>query len=443
MLQGEKMENTFAVVGLGKSGISTVKFLVKKGFLPALFDTRSPEKVDLSKYDFITNNKLTANFGPLDANKLMQYKTIIVSPGIAIENEALQKAQANGAEIIGDIELFARYAKAPVIGITGSNGKSTVTTLVYEICKSARLNAQMGGNIGIPALDILEDNVDVYVLELSSFELETTKSLELIGATILNISEDHLDRYHGKMSEYAAAKQRIYAHAKNVVVNRADDATIPINSNAPRVSFGEDDKSYGKMVLNDEEYLSFNGKPIMKVAQIGIKGVHNEMNALAAIALTDCLHVTRDAQIATLRTFTGLAHRCQLAGMINGVSYYNDSKATNVGATLAAVNGLASKGRIILLAGGIGKGQDFTPIKNLLGKEVSFMCCFGRDGKLLADLGVQTKLCNDMKEAIEEARKIAVPGDIVLLAPACASLDQFASFEERGSCFTRIVRGIK
>lgn len=433
-----ELDNKVAVVGLGKSGISTVAFLVKKGYKPELFDTRE-NLTSIYENDLVKNNELKVHLGALDENLLKAFSTVIVSPGIPLATPALSKTIEVGVDVVTDIEIFGRFAKAPIIGITGSNGKSTVTTLVYEILKNAGLNAKVGGNIGIPALDILDDKAEAYVLELSSFQLEGVKTLKLKGATILNISEDHLDRYHGKMIEYIDAKRRIFMHAENILVNRDDEFTYPQN-NQSVISFGLDDKDYGEKVINGEKFLTKNGEPIMKVSEMGIKGTHNEMNALASIALTDLLNVSRKAQVETLKNFTGLAHRCQLVRELDGVSYYNDSKATNVGATLAAVKGLAGKGKIYLLAGGLGKGQDFTPVKNLLGKEVAFMFCYGRDGKMLSELGKETMLCKDMHDAILKAKDMSEPNSIVLLAPACASLDEFKSFEERGDIFAKIVR---
>ena len=294
----------------------------------------------------------------------------------------------------------------------------------------------MGGNIGIPALDVIADTRDCYVLELSSFELETTSSLHLAGAVILNLSEDHLDRYAGSMQLYLAAKQRVFMHADKILINREDPATVPPDGKY-WASFGGDELSYGRVNVDGQSWLAVNGNPIIKTAELGISGRHNEMNALAAMALADTLGVSREAQVKVLREFKGLPHRCQLVRELNGVRYYNDSKATNVGSTLAAVAGLKEsvKGKIILLAGGLGKGQDFTPVKNMLGHEVGIMLCFGRDGQMLANLGPQAQLVADMNEAIKRAYDLAEPGDVVLLAPACASLDEFKSFEARGDIF--------
>ncbi|WP_019000451.1 UDP-N-acetylmuramoyl-L-alanine--D-glutamate ligase [Succinimonas amylolytica] len=427
-----------AVIGLGKSGLSTVNFLIRNGIVPDVYDTREhpageenlPESCRLVK-------------GELSGELLGTYDELVVGPGLALSLPALQEAASQGVSIIGDIELFARYCQAPVVGVTGSNGKSTVVTLVSLMAEAAGLNCGLGGNIGIPALDVLAEDRDCYVLELSSFELETTSSLRLVGATILNLSEDHLDRYDGKMELYLRAKQRIFAHADRIIVNREDVATIPPNGHY-FASFGGSGDSYGITLKDNEEWLSVAGTPVFPVSGLKIYGRHNQMNALAAMALADALGVSREAQNRVLSSFSGLPHRCRLVRERNGVRWYNDSKATNVGSTLAAVAGLKSglKGRIILLAGGLGKGQDFTPIKNLLGHEVSLMLCFGRDGGMLRELGPETALFETMAEAVEYADGIVRPGDVVLLAPACASFDQFKGFEDRGDKFAAMVENL-
>ncbi|MGN1394720.1 MAG: UDP-N-acetylmuramoyl-L-alanine--D-glutamate ligase [Succinivibrionaceae bacterium] len=425
----------FAVIGLGKSGISTIKFLLKKGYTLDIFDTRKGMQLPSS-----LPNNLIFKSGDITFEEIQNYKTLVVSPGIALSTPFLKEALENGIEIIGDIELFARYAKGKVVGITGSNGKSTVTTLVGLMAKADGKKCGVGGNIGIPALDVLNDDNEIYVLELSSFELETTKSLVLQGATILNLSEDHLDRYQSSMDLYLAAKQRIFINAKNIIVNRDDKKTYP-NDKVYKGSFGLDSKEYGRIVLNGQRFLSYNGEPIINIDDMLIKGSHNEMNALAAIALADTVGISRKAQVEVLKTFIGLPHRCQLVRELNGVKYYNDSKATNVGSTLAAVFGLKEsvKGKIILLAGGLGKGQNFAPIQEMLGKEIGIMYCFGKDGEMLSKLGPEAVLVKDMEEAIKMSYQVAKKGDIVLLAPACASLDQFKNFEERGELFAKMV----
>lgn len=432
------LSKNIAVLGLGKSGLSTVNFLLKNGIVPTVFDTREkpfgedelPKEVTLIKGDF-------------DGSKLSEFDLLIIGPGLPLSMPSLQQALTKGVEIIGDIELFAHYVNKPTVGITGSNGKSTVTTLVALMAKADGKKCGMGGNIGIAALDIIDEANDVYVLELSSFQLETTKSLNLVGCTILNLSEDHLDRYDGSMKKYLEAKQRIFNNATNIIVNRDDAATIP-PQNGEYKSFGLDNFSYGRVVDGEEIYLSVDGEKIININDVLIKGTHNQANALAAMALADTLGISREAQVSVLKSFKGLEHRCQHVRTLNGVTYYNDSKATNVGSTLAAVSGLKDsiKGKLILLAGGLGKGQDFTPIKNLLGKEVAKMYCYGKDGLMLSKLGAECELVEDMQEAIYKAKDIAIDGDVVLLAPACASLDQFKSFEERGNVFENIVKDL-
>lgn len=431
------MNESVAVVGLGKSGVSAVNFLLRNGVTPAVFDTRDKPAGENELSPAVRLVK-----GPLDGEVLGGFKTLVVSPGVPIGQPALARARELGAEIIGDIELFARHAAAPTVGITGSNGKSTVTTLTALMVEADGKKCGMGGNIGVPALDVLSPDADAYVLELSSFELETTSTLKLAGAVILNLSEDHLDRYGGSMERYLAAKRRIFAHADRIVVNRGDPATVPPDGRF-HASFGLDDRDYGRVVRDGAVWLSLRGEPLIPVAEMGIAGQHNELNALAALALADALGVSREAELRALREFRGLPHRCQLVRELDGVRYYDDSKATNVGSTLAAVAGLKSgiRGRLILLAGGLGKGQDFTPIKNMLGREIACMLCFGRDGEKLAALGPEARLTENMSDAVAIARgEIARPGDVVLLAPACASLDQFKSFEERGDAFADLVR---
>lgn len=430
------MNSEIAVIGLGKSGLSTVKFLLAHGIIPSVFDTRENPK---GKDELPAEVSLTC--GALNGESLAQFKTLVVGPGLPITTEALAIASSKGSHIIGDIELFAQYAKAPTVGITGSNGKSTVTTLVALMAKADGKKCGMGGNIGIPALDVIADDIDVYVLELSSFELETTYSLKLAGATILNLSEDHLDRYQASMDLYLKAKQRIFMHADKIITNREDAATVPSDGKYFS-SFGGDAADYGRITVDGIRYLSVMGKPVVSVDEVLIKGRHNEMNALAAMALADSLGISRKAQVEVLKSFTGLEHRCQLVREVNGVRYYNDSKATNVGSTLAAVAGLKEgvQGKIILLAGGLGKGQNFAPVQQMLGKEIGLMLCFGKDGKMLSELGEEAKLVDDMSAAISYAHKVAMKGDVVLLAPACASLDQFKSFEHRGDVFAQLVK---
>ena len=425
------------IIGLGKTGLSCVTYFRQRGITPLVMDTREnpPGKESLpADCRLIT--------GPLDAEILCSASLIVASPGIALATPALQAAQVAGVEIVGDIELFAREAKAPVVAITGSNGKSTVTTLVGLMAEQAGFKVGIGGNIGTPALDLLLQPADLYVLELSSFQLETTSSLQPAAAVILNLSQDHLDRYDG-MVGYLAAKQRIFANAKHIVVNRDDAATLP-PQHAYWQSFGLNSESYGRVQQDDGLWLSVDGKPVLSVAELNIVGAHNQMNALAAMALADAVGIPQVAQLTVLRSFSGLAHRCQFVRDVNGVRWINDPKATNVGSTLAAVAGVGEsvQGRLWLLAGGQGKGQDFSPLQPLLANQIYRMVCFGQDAGILMELADNTQRVADLDEAVRSVAAEVQPGDWVLLAPACASLDQFRNFEQRGQRFADLVNAL-
>ena len=425
------------IIGLGKTGLSCVTYFRQRGITPVVMDTREnpPGKESLpAECRLLT--------GPLDANTLCSASLIVASPGVALATPALQVAKAAGVEIVGDIELFAREAKAPIVAITGSNGKSTVTALVGLMAAEAGFKVGVGGNIGTPALDLLLQPADLYVLELSSFQLETTSSLKPAAAVILNLSEDHLDRYDG-MAGYLAAKQRIFSNAKRIVVNRDDAATYPPQQSYWQ-SFGLNAEAYGRIQRDNQLWLSVAGKPVLPVSELNIVGAHNQMNALAAMALADAVAIPQPAQLNVLRSFSGLEHRCQFVREVNGVRWINDSKATNVGSTLAAVAGVGEsvKGRLWLLAGGQGKGQDFSPLQPLLANQIYRMICFGQDADTLLKLADNTQRVTDLDEAVRCIAAEAQPGDWVLLAPACASLDQFRNFEQRGQHFADLVNAL-
>ncbi len=440
-------QKNVAVIGLGISNISVIKYLIKHDLKKlVVFDTRTnpPHVGDLPV-------GIDVRLGPLDAEILKQFDMVVISPGISIYDPAVESVIAAGIEVVGDIELFAREAKAPIIGITGSNGKSTVTALTGYLANASGVKVAVGANFGVPVFDILSDDVELYVLELSSFELETTRSLKLESCVILNVSEDHLDRYHGDIEEYAQAKREIFAHAKNVVVNRDDARTFPDKKDRSKyniVSFGEDNcaNGYGIDFAKDGTFLTRNKNRIINTQDLRIYGVHNYLNVLACLALTEFLEIPRANVLKALRHFSGLPHRCQLVKSIRNVYYYNDSKATNVASAEAAITGLKSihsKG-IILLAGGLGKGQDFTPLKKYIGKEVKKVYCFGKDKQKLLDLDDKCCISTEtMEEALNEAYRIATEGQAVLLSPACASFDQFSGFEERGTIFAELVGKLK
>ncbi|WP_421185948.1 UDP-N-acetylmuramoyl-L-alanine--D-glutamate ligase [Aeromonas enteropelogenes] len=424
------------IIGLGKTGLSCVDYFLGHGVTPLVMDTRAnpPGKDQLPPGVELVQG--------LDAELLKQAHMIVASPGIALATPELKAAAECGVQIIGDIELFVRDSEVPVIAITGSNGKSTVTTLVGEMIAEAGLKVGVGGNIGIPALELLKQPMDLCVLELSSFQLETTYSLRAAASVVLNLSEDHMDRYQG-MADYRAAKMEIHQHSQHILVNRDDAQTLPDVGQVWQ-SFGLDCNGYGRCLLDGRQWLTLHGEPLLAVDEMKIVGAHNQANALAAMALCDAVGIPRDAQLTVLRRFEGLPHRARFVREVNGVRWINDSKATNVGATLAAVAGVREsvKGRLLLLAGGQGKGQDFGPIQALLGNQIDHMYCFGQDAEVLLALGEQTERVVDLEAAVAKAAADARPGDWVLLAPACASLDQFKSFEVRGDRFTEMVMAL-
>ncbi|MGB5445837.1 MAG: UDP-N-acetylmuramoyl-L-alanine--D-glutamate ligase [Psychromonas sp.] len=432
-----------AVLGLGETGLSCVNFLLKQGQQVSVFDTRqSPPGEDK------LNSCVNLIKGPLNGESLAQFDLLIASPGIALATPALQFAAAQGCEIIGDIELFARelkkpaYAHAKLVTITGSNGKSTVTSLLGEMAVAADVKVGVGGNIGVPALDLLAPEVDLYVLELSSFQLETTFSLQADIATILNVSEDHMDRYQS-YQHYTAAKHRIYEQSKMALFNRDDKLTYPKNNAIKSVSFGFDQCYYGLISdANGEVFLATEGTPILPVRALKLSGKHNWMNALAAFALGKAVGLGEAAMLTTLQQYSGLLHRCEFVAEINNVRWINDSKATNVGATQAALAGLSEtiKGDVHVILGGAGKGADFSELSAVLNEIQGAIICFGADGDKIAKQNPRSQLVKDLDQAVATIFQVAKPGDLVILSPACASLDMYKNFMARGDHFKSLVK---
>ncbi|SDI42109.1 UDP-N-acetylmuramoylalanine--D-glutamate ligase [Ferrimonas sediminum] len=422
------------VLGLGITGLACVRHLHGRGETIAVWDTReTPPGADELAAEFSDVALLS---GAFDAAGLMQARTLVVSPGIALATPAIAEAMAAGVEAIGDIELFAREADKPVIAITGSNGKSTVTTLVGEMIEAAGLSAGVGGNIGVPALQLLNRGHDVYVLELSSFQLETTHSLAPRIATVLNVSDDHLDRYRD-FDHYCDTKRTIYDGAQLCLHNHDDRNTHCDNPQA--WSFG---LQAGRFHLADGQ-LWDGAVAIMPVAEMALVGQHNQANALAAMALATAVGIGHDAMRQALRQFGGLAHRCQTVAVKRGIHFVNDSKATNVGATLAALEGLAEfPGRLHLIAGGVGKGADFSPLAPVFASRLASLFTLGQDGPSLAALFAGAVQCDSMESAVRRAAAVAVEGDMVLLSPACASLDMFANYMKRGDSFQRAAEAV-
>ena len=430
------------IVGLGSSGLSVARYLVGQGLSFAVADTREnpPGLEKLKRFAPMADLYL----GELDEALLCAADELIVSPGVALATPALQAAAKAGVSIVGDIELFARVAKAPIVAITGSNAKSTVVTLLGEVARACEARPGVGGNLGVPALDLLREEAELYVLELSSFQLETTYSLNAQVASILNLSQDHLDRY-GKFSDYLAAKQRIYDGCQVAVWNRDDLATRPQTQVPREITFGSHPEAHYQLDT-DKQMLCHQGETLLHVDELALTGHHNAMNVLAVLAMADALGFDRATTLATVKQFKGLPHRCQLVAEDARIRWINDSKATNVGATLAALTGIgeAIEGRVILIAGGQGKGQDFSPLGEPARQYLRAALVLGQDADKVADglSGVPCERVADMAAAVKRAAQLAQPGDAVLLSPACASFDMYDSYVARGDDFSARAREV-
>jgi UDP-N-acetylmuramoylalanine--D-glutamate ligase len=433
-----------AIIGTGITGLSVARFLAAQQQAFVLLDTRSnPPNLEKVQQEFVG---VSIECGELDVQTLLACDEIIVSPGVAVATPAIEQARAAGIPVVGDIELFVRYAKAPIVAITGSNAKSTVTTLVGEMAKTAGINVAVGGNLGTPALELLNDAVELYVMELSSFQLETVTKLNAKVATILNISADHLDRYEN-MRAYILAKLRVYFGAEKIIVNRKDVLTHPpLAAGVKSIHFGgnADFGGFGVLEQDGVEHLAKNITPLLPVSELRIRGRHNVDNALAALALGDAAGIDMNAMLTTLKTFSGLRHRCEFVAEKNGVEFYNDSKGTNIGATLAAIQGLARNPRqLVVILGGEGKGQNFSELLPALRSTNCTAVLIGRDAPLIAQVigdAVPVIFASSMNDAVTNAFAIAEQGDAVLLSPACASFDMFKNYEDRGDQFCRSVR---
>jgi len=435
LFQGKRV----AVIGLGLSGLATVRFLLKQGVKPVLMDTR----LKVSGLEQIPTDKVDGIYlGELDANRLAHMDVLVVSPGLDPKHPAIRFALAQGAHLIGDVELFALQNQKPVLAITGANGKSTVTSLTAHMLQCSGLRAVAAGNIGLPILDALQSDADVFVLELSSFQLDTTHSLQSKAACILNVTEDHMDRY-GTMAAYAASKQRVYQGTDLAIYNKADGLTTPKNS-VPALALDLAGADYGVVQHLGESWLLVAAEPLMPVREMTIVGLHNQFNALASCALALAAGASREGLVKALQTFTSLPHRCQLVLDQKGVRWVNDSKATNVGATLAAIAGLRSEvtGKLILIAGGDGKGADFSELATVLNRDVDHLITLGQDGPAIAALKAGSFEVKDLMAAVKTAAQLATADDLVLLSPACASLDMFKNYEDRGQQFAAAVQKV-
>ncbi|MDQ9030972.1 UDP-N-acetylmuramoyl-L-alanine--D-glutamate ligase [Acinetobacter nosocomialis] len=437
------------VAGLGISGVSAVNFLHEQGYQVAVTDSRpTPPGYDQIPADVKTS------FGQLDQELLLQAEEIILSPGLAPQLPEIQAAIAKGISVVGDIQLLRRATDVPIVAITGSNAKSTVTTLMGLMAKDAGKKVAVGGNLGRPALDLLKDQPELLVLELSSFQLETTSHLNAEVAVVLNMSEDHLDR-HGNMLGYHQAKHRIFQGVKKVVFNRDDALSRPlVPDTTPMQSFGlnaPDLNQYG--VLRDADgtlWLARGLQRLIKSSDLYIQGMHNVANALACLALGEAIGLPMESMLETLKHFKGLEHRCEYVKTVHDVRYYNDSKGTNVGATLAAIDGLGAaievkKGKVALILGGQGKGQDFTPLRSSIEKYAKVVVLIGEDAPVI-EQAIQgaTKILHaaTLKEAVEICQRETQAEDVVLLSPACASFDMFKSYNDRGQQFVACVNSL-
>lgn len=432
---------------MGITGTSVARYLRRLGAGFDWYDSRiSPPDIDSLVEEF-PDIQITA--GDMSSWDLSGYAEIVVSPGISLAEPVLQLAIEADAQVIGDIELFAREARAPVIAITGSNGKSTVTQMVGEMALTQGLNTGIGGNIGTPALDLLDDDRQLYVLELSSFQLETLGNLHAEVACILNLTQDHLDRYDS-LHQYHAAKQRIYRGAHKLIFNRDDLLTQPMASSAQEVvSFGLDipDLEHCGLVSEGEEtWLCRGREKLLSVSQLALEGRHNWANSLAAYAIAHALGIGDDAICKVLTGFSGLSHRCMEIADFGGVRWIDDSKATNVGACAAALEGLATNRNIILIAGGEGKGQDFSPLTSVLENCVHGLILIGEAATQIAYVSpqkIQPVFAVSMEAAVQVASDVARPGDVVLLSPACSSLDMFSNYMARGEAYAKAVGALK
>ena len=420
-----------------------LRHLLARGFEAVVLDTRPARQVDAVDAEFRWDvqqwPRLTVDFA-------------VVSPGLSMDHALVAGAADAGVALVSDIDLFFDAVQAPVIGVTGTNGKSTVTALAGHLLNSSGISTGVGGNLGVAALDLLDERHQCYVLELSSFQLERSLEQPFHAATVLNISEDHLDK-HGDMHHYVQAKQRIYARAERRIYNRMDPLTLPTPATGA-LSFGADmppsEADWGITAAaagsQSSRVLVRGETSLCPVESLPLHGAHNELNVLAACALVDT-HLDFTQMREALASFAGLPHRFELVDELEGVQYINDSKATNLGATLAALSGMAATEQVILIAGGDAKGVDLAPLAQVLEGRVRHVFTIGQDGPqvaaVAADCGVAHSACDGLRDAVSAAYAAARPGDSVVLSPACASLDMFDNYMQRGECFAKSVRRLR
>jgi len=443
------------VLGLGITGLSCVRYLTKQGINFTVNDSRScPVDSKWFKQAYPDIKLVTSKW---DNNLIAQADIIIVSPGIDLKQPDIAEHLTEQCQILGDVELFfqvlTEHKKQPdVIAVTGSNGKSTVVSLLVHMANKLNIKAQLAGNIGVPVLDtlnnVLADKTRCLILELSSFQLETLHSMRATAATVLNVSDDHLDR-HIDLITYQSIKHHIYKQAHHIIFNRDDALTYPkkVQNYQDITSFGSDTAAADEFGLADSPQglqLMLGSQALLPLTKLPLTGIHNALNCLAALALGRKLGWNINAMIDALITFKGLAHRCEQIASNDDIIWINDSKATNVGATLAAIEGLAlvknRDQKLILIAGGDGKGADFSPLKKVINDDVDLLITLGKDGDKLASLKTNTQSVASLAQAVKQAKQHAQAGDIILLSPACASIDMFKNFAERGELFVQEIR---
>jgi len=436
-----------AVIGLGATGLSCIRYLLETGNeVIAMDQAESPAGYQNLLQQF---PEVRVILGRLDQNILEQAQEIIVSPGVPIKQPAIQQAISRGKSVIGDIELFAREIDKPIYTVTGSNGKTTVTTLVGEMAKASKKNIAVAGNIGVPVLDLLETDNEGFILELSSFQLEATFSLKPEAAVLLNVTPDHMDRY-ADFADYLRAKQHIYTDCHHPIVN-ADAPQIwsNLNLSPQKISFSVQNQNadYYLERNNDKVYLACRGEKLLDVEAMPLRGHHHWQNSLAALALGETMNLSMPNMLAVLTSFKGLPHRVQLVRTRNGVQWYNDSKGTNVGATETAVNSLGAQknGKLILLAGGLAKGADLSLLQPCVSRYVDHAILFGQDAPLLAvalNNSTQVHLVDSLIEGVKLSDQLSKANDIILLSPACASMDMFINYVDRGNQFIAAVEAL-
>ncbi|MCP4476331.1 MAG: UDP-N-acetylmuramoyl-L-alanine--D-glutamate ligase [Gammaproteobacteria bacterium] len=440
----------YVIVGMGKTGLSYARYCLEQGTSFTVTDSR-PQPPQLAALQAEAKN-IECAVGNLSKEMILNAECLLISPGISLAEPLIAQAIAQGVEVMNDVSLFAQSVTEPLVAITGSNGKSTVTTLVGEMARAAGRAVQVAGNIGLPVLDVLvqKRSLNLYVIEVSSFQLEKLSSFRSDVAALLNVSEDHMD-YHSNMEEYRAIKKRIYQGCRIAVVNRHDSRLHPDYQVEQIISFGLDRPAAGQwgiMAQRNGEYLAYGHRGIMPIDQIGWSGAHRRINCLAALAIGQALGLEQEAMLSAIKSFAGLPHRCQWLCDLDGIHWYNDSKGTNVGATIAAIESLNRRheGKIILIAGGMSKGADFTPLRPLIKQHVRKLLIIGEAAtqlqRILHDV-VDIERVMTLDAAVEKADLAALRGDVILLSPACASFDMYDNYQRRGEHFTELVRAMQ